>query len=145
MKVFFDSNVLIAAFLEEHEHHGRALPVVARVHEGKDAGFASAHTVLELYATLTRLPRSPRLLPQQAAAMIEENVVGHFELISLTAREYGALVLRLGRQGVAGGISYDALHMACARKCKADRVYSFNARHFQAVADSEIANRIVSP
>ncbi len=145
MKLFLDTNVLVAACLEEHEHHGRALPLVQTIHEKKVEGFASAHTLLEMLATLTRLPRSPRILPMQAATLLEENVMKRFSVVSLTAKEYAELARRLGREGIIGGQAYDALHLECARKSGADRIYTFNVRHFQSLADDTMRPRIVSP
>jgi predicted nucleic acid-binding protein len=46
--------------------------------------------------------------------------------------------------GPAGGIIYDALLLACARKCKADRIYTFNERHFTRIAP-DVAVRIQAP
>jgi len=43
-----------------------------------------------------------------------------------------------------GGIIYDALLLACARKVDAERIYTWNVRHFRAVAP-DLAERIVTP
>jgi predicted nucleic acid-binding protein len=145
VKVFLDTNVLIAACLTEHEHHERAWPLVNSVREGKVEGFASAHAVLEVYAILTRLPRSPRLSTLQVTALIEENILEDFNTITLSGKEYGELVLKLGREGISGGQAYDALHLACAWKGQVDRVYTFNARHFQRAAEENLRERIMAP
>jgi predicted nucleic acid-binding protein len=134
VKAFFDTSVLIAAFVEDHEHHERALPLLESVHEGKTEGVVSAHSLLEIHAILTRLPRSPRILPQQAATLVEENLARAFTVVALTTKEYLDLVTKLGREGITGGQSYDALHLRCAEKAMADRVYTFNTRHFEALA-----------
>jgi predicted nucleic acid-binding protein len=39
---------------------------------------------------------------------------------------------------------YDALLLACARKANADRIYTWNLRHFRALAP-DLAERIVAP
>jgi predicted nucleic acid-binding protein len=134
MKVFFDTSILIAASLEEHEHHPRALAATQAVHEGKDHGFVSAHSLLEMHAVLTRLPRSPRVLPLQAAALVEANVLDHFTVVMLSAAELAQFSKDLGRRGIVGGQVYDALHLQCAEKCGADRVFTFNLRHFRSMA-----------
>jgi predicted nucleic acid-binding protein len=144
MKIFLDTNVLVAACVEEHEHHARALPLVQSVHEGKAEGVVSAHGVLESYAILTRLPRSPRITPLQAAQLVEENIVGHFRVVALTAREYGELAHRMGRENIVGGKAYDALHLECASKSGAERIYTFNVRHFMELGGSLFAT-IVAP
>jgi predicted nucleic acid-binding protein len=145
MKWFLDTNVLIAACLEQHEHHSRALPVLQEIHAGKAEGATSAHAVLEIYSTLTRLPRSPRLISTQVTTLIEENILTRMVTVALTSKEYSELVMRLGKEGKTGGAAYDALHLACARKWAADRIYTFNLNHFQGIASEDIRNRIVAP
>ena len=144
MTVFLDTNVIVAACVAEHEHHSRALPWVQSVHSKDSQGFVSAHGIIEVYAILTRLPRSPRILPSQAATLIDENIVHHFSVVALTSREYGEMVLKAGRSGIVGGQSYDALHLQCAEKSGADRIFTFNVRHFTNLAP-HLAPRIAAP
>lgn len=63
MKVLFDTSVLVAAMLAEHPRHPESLPWLQRVQVKEIAGFVSTHTLAELYAVLTRLPRTPRINP----------------------------------------------------------------------------------
>lgn len=144
MKVFLDTNVLVAACVDQHEHHARALPLMESVHKGMVQGFVSAHSLLETHAILTRLPRSPRISPSQAATLVHENVVKHFTVVALTAREYGELAARLGRNSVVGGQAYDVLHLECAEKCGAERIYTFNVSHFAGLA-AHLSSRIAAP
>ncbi|HZO85251.1 MAG TPA: PIN domain-containing protein [Verrucomicrobiae bacterium] len=144
MTLFLDTNVVIAACVEEHEHHTRALPLLQSVHTGVNDGCVSGHGILEVYAILTRLPRAPRILPGQAAALVEENILKHFATITLTAKEYGELTSKLGRNGVLGGQAYDVLHLECAEKSDADRIYTFNVRHFASLAP-HLTGRIAAP
>jgi predicted nucleic acid-binding protein len=144
MKVFIDSNVIIAASLAEHVHHAQALRVVEAVHRKEAEGFVSAHSLLETFATLTRLPRTPRISPLQASALIDENVVKHFSVVALSAKEYAGLCKNLGISGICGGKSYDALHLACAEKSCADKIFTFDVRHFSEIA-SHLKAKIVSP
>jgi len=76
------------------------------------------------------------------------NVVAHtaqrFKTISLTESEYVQVVEGLARLGHSGGMIYDALILACARKSKATRIYTLNPRHFRLVAP-DLAARIVEP
>jgi predicted nucleic acid-binding protein len=144
MKIFLDTNVLVAACVADHEHHGRALPLMQTVHDGKAEGFVSGHSLLETHAILTRLPRAPRITPVQAATLIADNVAKHFSVVALTGKEYGELSLKLGQDGVVGGKSYDALHLACAEKSGAYRIYTFNIREFRELAGL-LANKITAP
>jgi predicted nucleic acid-binding protein len=144
MKNFLDTNVLIAACVVDHEHHTRALPVVQAVHEGHAEGFVSAHSLLEMHATLTRLPRVPRISSMQASTLIADNVVKHFSIVALTGKEYSELTLKLGQENIVGGKAYDVLHLACAEKCGADRIYTFNVRDFMPLA-GVLAGKIAAP
>jgi predicted nucleic acid-binding protein len=144
MKVFLDTNVIVAACLADHEHHARALPIMEQVHEGKLKGFVSGHTLLEAHSIFTRLPRSPRLTPMQAAAMILENVIKRFTVITLSGREYSDLAEKLGREGIVGGKSYDALHLACAEKSGADQILTFNVSDFSELG-AHLRAKIAAP
>ena len=144
MRDFLDTNVLVAACVADHEHHARALPVVQAVHEGRVEGFVSAHSLLETHAILTRLPRVPRISSMQASMLIADNIVKYFSVVALTGREYSELSLRLGTDNIVGGKAYDVLHLACARKCGADRIYTFNVREFTQLA-GPLAGKITAP
>jgi predicted nucleic acid-binding protein len=145
MKVFLDTNVLVATCLEDHAQHEPALAVLERILGGKDKGVTSAHALAEAYAVMTRLPKPMRVAPSVATSLLEENVVKHFELIALTGREYATLVIEAGKRGLVGGLLYDALHVACAEKAKVDRMYSWNVGHLQSIASEEFRSRIVTP
>jgi predicted nucleic acid-binding protein len=134
MKVFLDTNVLVAAVLEKHSSHERAFAVFERVPEGKDEGFISAHSLAEFYANLTRLPPPFRHSPEQALLNLEENILKHFNILSLNGGDYSALIREAALTGIQGGTIYDAVLLKCAAKSAADRIYTFNQKHFQAIA-----------
>jgi len=50
MRVFFDTSVLVAAFVAAHDQHAPARAAVQRVAAGRDDGVTAAHTLAELYA-----------------------------------------------------------------------------------------------
>jgi hypothetical protein len=75
---------------------------------------------------------------------VDENVVNHFSIIALTAREYGALITELARTGIVGGQTYDALHLKCAEKSGAENILTFNVRHFVGLAP-HLSSRIAAP
>ncbi len=104
----------------------------------------AAHSLAETYAVLSTLPVTPRIGPEVAAKLVDANVADRFEVIALTAREYLQLVRKLPDRGVMGGATYDALQLACARKSGAERIFTFNVRHFRRL-DPELAGRVVAP
>jgi predicted nucleic acid-binding protein len=145
MKVFCDTNVLIAAFLQNHPHHEEARPVLERIKAGKDTGFVAAHSLAEAYAVLTRLPGESRVATTVAWQLISQNVVKDFSLIALTAREYSDTIATASVDGVEGGRTYDALILKAAAKSGAEKIYTLNARDFQKLASEDLRPKIAAP
>jgi predicted nucleic acid-binding protein len=145
MKVFLDTNVLVASVIEPHEHHERAYAVLDRVQSGKDEGFVSAHGLAEVYAVLTRLPAPCRHSPEQALLSVEENIVKYFKITSLTAVEYTAVIREAALAGIQGGTIYDSVLVKCAAKAAVEKLFTLNVRHFQSVARKNPRAQILGP
>lgn len=127
MKWFFDSSVLVPAFLPEHEHHARSFAAFAAAGP-KNAGCA-AHSLAEVYATLTKYPGKQRLSAESADLLVQE-IEHRLTLVWLDAAEYYAAIRRIAKLGIVGGAVYDGLVAACALKAGADHLYTWNVRHF---------------
>ena len=145
MKVFCDTNVLVAAFLQSHPHHNSARPVIERIKAGYDQGYIAAHSLAETYAVLTRLPGCHQVPGAMAWQLITDNILRDFTLVSLSSKEYTEAVGKAAKNGVEGGKTYDALLLAAAAKSGAERIYTTNVRHFQSLADDPLRLRIVAP
>ena len=146
MKIFFDTTVLVAAVVRDHPHHARARAATDEVVAGETHGVVGGHALLETYSVLTRLPVTPRIGPDAAQRIVDGNIVEHFDVVALSAREYTRLVRTLASRATAGGATYDALHLACAAKSGADRIYTFNVADFRRLApDEETRARIAAP
>jgi predicted nucleic acid-binding protein len=90
---------------------------------------------------LTGRPHPFRVAPVDAARIVA-HTSKRFRFISLTASEYVAAIDGLAGLGHSGGMIYDALILACARKAKATRIYTLNQRHFRLIApDLSCADR----
>jgi predicted nucleic acid-binding protein len=144
VRVFLDTSVLVAAVVKQHENHPRAYAVLDRVQSGKDEGFVSAHSLAELYAVLTKAPVPFRHTPEQALLSIEENVVKHFKVAGLTGNDYTTLLREAALAGIQGGTVYDAVLLKCAAKTAAEKIFTLNLRHFQAIAPQGIASQILT-
>lgn len=72
MKVLYDTSVLIAALLLEHENHDLALSRLETARQGVVKGYVSTHSLAELYSVMTRLPQPLRVLPDEAEAAIAD-------------------------------------------------------------------------
>jgi predicted nucleic acid-binding protein len=144
VKSYFDTSVLVAAALENHPHHVPAAALLAKVRDGKVAGWVSAHGLAEFYAVLTRVPLSPPVYPSEAWQIIEHDIHPYFEVASLSGKEYLKIIENCAAAGWTGGRVYDALHVAAARKAGCDQIYTFNLRHFRELAPA-LGDRIRTP
>lgn len=142
--MFLDTSVLVAACLSKHPHHARARPVVERIVHAKDAGVAAAHSLGECYSAFTTIPLDPRIQPVEAERLIDHNIIPHFELIESSTPDYQETIRRCASLSAIGGMFYDTLLLECARKARADRIYTFNTRHFQALAP-DLAGLVCAP
>lgn len=89
------------------------------------------HCCLEYYAVATRLPEELRLPPPDALRLVEEEILGRFEVVDLPVRERVSFFRSAVAQRVAGGRLYDAHIAAIARSCGASVIVTENVRHFR--------------
>ena len=134
MKVFFDTSVLIAAFVNAHPRHNQCFPWILRVKRKEITGIISAHSLLESYSVLTSLPLSPRVSPKLALSIIKENIISVFKIINYTANDYQKLLGDLAVNELSGGSSYDGLLLYAAKKCNADKIITLNLNDFTRAA-----------
>lgn len=145
MRIFFDTTVLVAASVGSHPHHAQAWPAFERVVAKRDEGVISTHSIAETFATLTRIPVTPRIHPSEAARIISENLLPHFETVSLEKQDYVEAMHAMRDGGWSGARIYDALILRCAAKLKVDRIYTFNMRHFWSLSPPALHSRICAP
>ena len=141
MKAFFDTSVLVASFLGDHVHHQASLRVFALA-KPRDCA-CSLHTLAEVFAVLSSLPLKPPISPDQAGLFVEE-AYRRLTLVSLNDNEYFGAIQEAAERGLSGGRIYDALLLQCAKKCKAEVIYTWNLKHFQAIAP-DLARHIRRP
>lgn len=138
-----DTNVLIARIRPDHIHHEAVrLEIDGRLRKGETMGLAS-HTLVEAYSVLTRLPQPHRLSPEDAFALIEANFK-RFEIISLTSAETLKVLRGLKNLGLGGGVTYDALILAAAKKFKAAALLTGDLRDFRRL-DPESEIELIAP
>ncbi len=128
MREFFDSSVFFAAFSAGHPGHEESLTMVSKASPRFSA--CAAHTLAEVYATMTSLPGRNRVSPVQALLFTEE-IRGRCQLISLDSDEYLAAVTQASSLSLVSGQIYDWLVMRCAEKVGAKTIYTWNVRHFE--------------
>ncbi len=114
-----------------------------RILAGEISGVLAAHSLTEIYSTLTRMPPPNRLLPGVAWEAIERNLP-FFEIVTLTEAEVVTVLTDLSARSIGGGQVYDALIAAVARKAGIDLLLTLNTTHFRRVAP-DLTDRIQEP
>ena len=141
MKGFFDTSVLVPLFYRDHVHHGPSQELFIQFNQS--TGCCGAHSLAEVYATLTRMPGKRRISGEQAMLFIG-NIRERLSMVALSSEEYAAALQASAARGIVGGAIYDAMLAHCALKSQAQAIYTWNTRHY-ALCGLEIAGRLRTP
>lgn len=144
MKVYLDTNIIVADAVRTHIHNLNASGLFRNIESRHWTPVIAAHGLAEVYSVLTRTPFQPRISPHQAWQIIGQNVLESFEIESLNRMEYSRVIKECAAQGWVGGRIFDALHIATARKAQCGRIYTFNVAHFRQLAP-DLLDRILAP
>ncbi|MEX2260697.1 MAG: PIN domain-containing protein [Bryobacteraceae bacterium] len=141
MRAFFDTSVLVPVFYGDHVHHKASL---ARfIQFDRTSGSCGAHSLAEVYSTLTRMPGKHRISGEQAMLFIG-SIRERLTIIALSGDEYADALSASATRGIVGGGIYDAMLAHCALKAKAETIYSWNARHYSQCG-ADVVSRLKSP
>jgi predicted nucleic acid-binding protein len=141
LKAFVDTSVLVAAFWGDHPDHNASLDVFTKMRP--QIGACGIHSLAEVYSVMTALPVRPLLAPEQVYLFVEQ-IPERLTVIALQPADYLKTIRELAERRLASGRVYDALLLACARKSKAETIYTWNLKHFQQLAP-DLANRVRTP
>ena len=130
MKAFFDTSVLVPVFYGDHVHHKASLERFTQF--DRSTGCCGAHSLVEVFSTLTRMPGRHRISGEQALLFLS-SIRERLSIVALTSNEYVAALETSAAQGIVGGGIYDAILAHCAIKAQAKVIYSWNTRHFRHV------------
>jgi predicted nucleic acid-binding protein len=131
VRVLLDTSVLVAALVEAHPEHARALPGLKRARGGRDEGVVAAHSIAETYSVLTALPHRPRITGHVAHQAIHDSILSGLVIQSLAASDYREVIRRLSGAGLVGGVTSDALVARAAERARVDRLVTLNASDFR--------------
>ncbi len=145
MRIFLDTNVLIAACVRQHPHFMRADAIMRRCAEQVDEGLIHAHSILEFHSAITQLPGGLAVPPAFVSTLLDEGILPLVRCVVLTLDELRTVQRSAGERGIAGGAVYDLYHLAVAERESVDRLYTFNTGHFRALAPPTLIERIVAP
>jgi predicted nucleic acid-binding protein len=142
VKVLFDTSVLVPALTPALPCHAAAYRWLSAAVSGRIEGIMSWHAFAEAWSVLTRLPIKPALAPaavQESLASLE-NVI---ERRALDGRAYLAASRRCAERGLRSGAIFDALHLICAERARADAIVTENVQYFERLRE-EASPRIIS-
>jgi len=141
MKGFFDTSVLVPLFYRDHVHHGPSQELFIRFNQS--TGCCGAHSLAEVYVTLTRMPGKRRISGEQAMLFIG-NIRERLSIVALNGEEYAHALEASAVRGIVGGAIYDAMLAQCALKTQAETIYTWNVRHY-AQCGPEVVGRVRTP
>jgi predicted nucleic acid-binding protein len=90
---------------------------------------AGAHSLVEVFSTLTRMPGKHRINGEQAMLFIG-TVRQRLALVALNGDEYADALDASAARGIVRGTIHDAMLAHCALKAKAEAIYTWNQRHY---------------
>ena len=133
MSAFLDTSVLLAGLIDFGPQSGPAQSIMHAVVEGRLPRASTAwQCCLEFYSVATRLPPEFRLKPDDAAALMREEVFARLTVYDLPSGDRDALFSAAARDRLAGGRIYDAHIAEVARAAGARVIVTDNRRHFLA-------------
>jgi predicted nucleic acid-binding protein len=135
MKAFFDTSVLVPVFYGDHVHHQASLKLFIQF--DKSAGCCGAHSLAEVFSTLTRMPGKHRISGEQAMLFIR-SIRERLSVIALSGDEYAKALEASAALGIVGGAIYDAVLAHCAIKARAEGIYTWNPRHYAQLGESVV-------
>ena len=141
MKAFLDTSVLVATFYADHEHHSPSIDLFLRF--GKKDVCCAAHSLAEIYATLTGMPGKRRVSGDEALLFLGD-IRERLTLVALDEREYFQMTEASAAANLISGAIYDAILGHCALKANAEVIYTWNTKDFLRLPPV-IASRIKNP
>jgi predicted nucleic acid-binding protein len=132
--VFFDTSILLAGLVEMGDASLPACRILDEIARGAVPQPLTAwHCCLEFYSVATRLPPGLRLEPELARRLIEEEILGRFQVYDLPRDSRSQLFADAASNRVSGGRIYDVHIAEIARLAGARVVVTDNERHFVAL------------
>jgi predicted nucleic acid-binding protein len=130
VKVAFDTSVLVPALTPALPAHADAYPWVRAAQQGRVQGVMSWHAYAETWAVLTRLPIRPAPTPAAARDSLA-SLRKAIRRLPLDERAYVDAVARCVERGLRSGAIFDALHVVCAERARADVIVTANVEDFE--------------
>src|ERR1039457_7456948 len=99
MNGFFDTSLLVPVFYGDHVHHQASLELFIQF--DKSTGCSGAHSLAEVYSTLTRMPGKHRISGEQAMLFIG-SIRERLSIVALDGDEYADALAASVARGIVG-------------------------------------------
>jgi len=141
VKAFLDTSVLVPVFYGDHQHHETSVNVFLKF--DRKQACCGVHSLAEVYSSLTRMPGKHRISGEQAMLFLN-TIRERLTIITLDEEDYFQGIEEASMGGVVGGTIYDAILARCAIKAAAEKIFTWNVRHYQMLG-ADIVTRIRTP
>jgi predicted nucleic acid-binding protein len=141
VRAFLDTSILVSTFYGDHQHHEASKNLFLRFDKAEVC--CGAHSLAEVYSTLTGMPGRHRVSGDEALLFLG-NIRDRLTIIALNSNEYFKAVEVSSACGATGGGIYDAILGYCALKAEAESLYTWNLKDFRRLGP-EIAQRVKTP
>ena len=139
--IFLDTSVLVPACQTRHEHHDLSHKLLSRQTPATAA--CAGHSLAEMFSVLTRMPAPFRMTADEALFFVEE-MKQRLSVWVIGPHDYFTTIRSCVEQKQSGGLIFDALLIACARKGGAQHIATWDVKHFRTLAP-DMADRIIQP
>jgi predicted nucleic acid-binding protein len=135
VKVLYDTSALFAALVPTHSQHAVCFTHLQMVQTREHQGYASTHSLAELYSVITRYPTQPRVTPAEADCLITD-MLEYIQVVPLTLKHYQSAIAEMVALNLSGGGIFDALIAQSALEIEADMLLTLNPKHFNRLSNA---------
>ena len=129
MKIGVDSCILVAGIHASHPLHAVAADWLIRNISSNEL-IITHHSILEIYAVLTRLPGELRITGPEAKQLLESTVRPNMQIADFSASSIWDCIDSLVNHSAVGGQSYDAFITEILTNAGVEAIATFNTTHF---------------
>ena len=132
-----DTSCLVAVLCSWHERHSTTLKEMSRRKRSGDQMVLAAHSLVETFAVLTRIPYPYRLSEKDAWELLNANF-SKTRVLALNPSRYWGVLKTCRDSGISGGQIYDAVIAECARQAGSRTLLTWNREHFLSFGDEKL-------
>jgi predicted nucleic acid-binding protein len=133
MKVGVDTSCLVPLISSWHEYHEPTVSALESLRTTTDLVVA-AHSLLECFAVLTRLPERIRITSREALQRLNENFASNFQVIGIDPDACWSAIRHLSDRDLRGGLVYDAIIAYSCARAGATMLLTWDVQDFMRVA-----------